>query len=98
MKIFLISFAILISTINSSAQNFREEFDNNQLDSSWNFVRNLDKSRWSLTERKGFIRLKGSTVTLDDTEVPPVYIGRKQGQNDFEATCDKKLFKIDCVL
>lgn len=88
MKIFLILFAILISTINFSAQNFRDEFHNKELDSSWNFVRNLDRSRWSLIERNSFLRLKGSTVTLDDTEVSPVYIGRKQGQNDFEATTE----------
>lgn len=84
--IFILPLNLLAQKIN--VEGIRDEFDNNQLDSSWNFVRNLDKSRWSLTERNGFLRLKGSTVTLDDTEVSPVYIGRKQGQIDFEATTE----------
>lgn len=85
MKILSIILAILVSVTSFSAQNFHDEFDKTELDSSWSFVRNLDKSRWSLSERANFLRLKGSTVTLDDTEVPPVFIGRKQLQNDFEA-------------
>ena len=81
--------SLLILTIFSStisAQISRDDFDKSELDSNWNFVRNLDKSRWSLTERANFLRLKGSTVTLDDTEVAPVFVGKKPSQTDFEAT------------
>lgn len=88
MKILVGILAISLLTFASLAQNFREDFDKTALDSSWNFVRNLDQSRWTLAERKGFLRLKGSTVTLDDLEVPPVFVGRKQFQNDFEATTE----------
>lgn len=88
MKILVGIIAISLFTFVSLAQSFRDEFDKTGLDSSWNFVRNLDKLRWNLSERIGFLRLKGSTVTLVDTEVSPVYIGRKQGQNDFEATTE----------
>ena len=88
MKIIIVVFSILFLLTNSIAQNFRDEFDRRELDTSWNFVRNLEKSRWGLDERNGFLRLKGSTVTLDDLEVPPVFIGRKQLVNDFEATTE----------
>lgn len=84
-----INAVILIFTLYitfSFGQKFRDEFANNELDSSWIFVRNLEKTRWSLTERQSFLRLKGSTVTLDDLEVPPVYVGRKISNADFEAT------------
>lgn len=70
----------------SFSQNFRDDFEKNELDTNWNFVRNLEKNRWSLTAKPGFMRLKGSSVTLDDLEVPPVYVGRKIGLMDFEAT------------
>lgn len=80
--------AVLLCATASLGQNFRDDFNSSGLDPSWNFVRNLEKSRWSLTERPNFLRLKGSTVTLDDLEVPPVYLGRKQQQNDFEATVE----------
>src|SRR5436305_2725274 len=68
-----------------SAQVSRDDFGTSALDPDWNFVRNLDRSRWTLTERPNFLRLKGSTVTLDDTEVAPVFIGKKQLRTNFEA-------------
>lgn len=86
MKIKAVILIILSSSLVAFSQNFSDDFDKNNIDPSWNFVRNLDKSRWSLTERQNFLRLKGSTVTLDDTEVAPTYIGRKIGQAEFEAT------------
>jgi pectinesterase len=88
MKTVAVIFAILSFAVNFSAQNFRDDFEKAELDSSWNLVRNLDKSRWTLSARNGFLRFKGSTVTLDDTEVAPVYVGRKLGQTDFEATAE----------
>ena len=89
MLLILLILNIFSSTI--SAQISRDDFDKSELDSNWNFVRNLDKSRWSLTDRANFLRLKGSTVTLDDTEVAPVFVGKKILQTDFEATT-----QIDC--
>src|SRR5436190_1784922 len=64
----------------------RDEFADKDLGPSWQVVRNLDHSHWSLTERPNFLRLTGSTVTLDDLEVPPVYVGQKIENGDFEAT------------
>ena len=77
---------MLILLATASTQSFRDEFNGAVFDPSWSFVREPDKSQFSLTERPGFLRLKGSTVTLDDTEVAPVFIARKLAGNNFEAT------------
>ncbi|HEX8141319.1 MAG TPA: family 43 glycosylhydrolase [Pyrinomonadaceae bacterium] len=68
------------------AEPGREEFDARKPALDWNFVRNLDAARWSLAERPGWLRLKGSTVTLDDTDFPPVFIARRQQHLECEAT------------
>lgn len=85
MKVNTIFLIILLSVAASFAQNFHDEFEKPELNSSWNTVRNLEKSRYDLNQRPNFLRLKGSTVTLDDLEVAPVFIGRKLSNNDFEA-------------
>ncbi len=64
----------------------RDEFAQPKLALPWNFVRNLEPRRWSLAERPGWLRLKGSSVTLDDTEVPPVFVGRRQQHFESETT------------
>ncbi len=86
MKKLLLFSIIAVFTINLFAQSRRDEFDNVSLSTDWNFVRNPDKSRFSTNERNGFLRLKGSTVTLEDLEVSPVFVGQKLLQTDFEAT------------
>ncbi|HJQ32459.1 MAG TPA: family 43 glycosylhydrolase [Pyrinomonadaceae bacterium] len=63
----------------------RDNFDAKQLAVRWSFVRNLDPARFSLTERPGWLRLKGSTVTLDDTDFPPVAVLRRQQHLEAEA-------------
>ncbi len=75
-----------VFTVNLFAQIRRDEFDKTNLSADWNFVRNPDKPRFSTVERNGFLRLKGSTVTLEDLEVSPVFIGQKLLQTEFEAT------------
>lgn len=86
MKVASLAFSILMCAASLFSQSFRDEFSEPSLGGGWGFVRNLDQSCWSLTENKGFLRLKGSTVTLDDTEVSPVYVGQKIGRTNFEAT------------
>jgi len=61
----------------------RDDFSETRLSLPWNFVRNLERARWSLTERRGWLRLKGASATLEDTEVSPVFVGRRQ--QDFES-------------
>ena len=67
------------------AESARDDFATSQLTPAWSFVRNLDPARLSLTERPGWLRLKGSTVTLDDTDFPPVLVARRQQHLEAEA-------------
>lgn len=55
----------------------REEFDGDKLGMSWMFLRNPREEDWSLSERQGFLRLKGSAVTLSDQD-SPAFVGRRQ--------------------
>jgi alpha-N-arabinofuranosidase len=68
------------------AAQVRDEFSQPKLALPWNSVRNLETTRWSLAERPGWLRLKGSSVTLDDTEVAPVFVGRRQQYFESEIT------------
>ncbi|HEX8502035.1 MAG TPA: family 43 glycosylhydrolase [Pyrinomonadaceae bacterium] len=67
------------------AEAARDDFAAPGLAHAWSFVRNLDPARLSLTERPGWLRLKGSAVTLDDAEAPPVFVARRQQHLDAEA-------------
>ena len=64
----------------------RDEFAAAKLSLPWNFVRNLETTRWSLNERRGWLRLKGSPATLDDIEAPPVFVGQRQLYFESEIT------------
>ena len=66
----------------------RDEFSQPKLALPWNFVRNLEPRRWSLVERPGWLRLKGSSSTLEDTEAPPVFVGRRQQHFDRVVTTE----------
>ncbi|MEK6336222.1 MAG: glycoside hydrolase family 43 protein [Acidobacteriota bacterium] len=66
----------------------RDEFSQSKLALPWNFVRNLEPSRWSLIERPGWLRLKGAASTLEDPEAPPVFIGRRQQHFEREVTTE----------
>jgi alpha-N-arabinofuranosidase len=63
----------------------REEFDTRAPGIEWLFVRNPSAADWSLSERPGWLRLKGSAVTLDD-QASLAFLGRRQQHFDFEAT------------
>ena len=56
----------------------RDDFDRPRLQFCWNFLRNPYEGDWSLTERPGWLRLKGSAVTLDDTDSPACVLRRQQ--------------------
>jgi len=55
----------------------RDDFDAPQLRMEWNFRRNPDPASWSLTDRPGWLRLTGSSATLDDIELT-AFLGRRQ--------------------
>jgi xylan 1,4-beta-xylosidase len=55
----------------------RDDFDGAALKPCWNHVRNPVEANYSLTERRGWLRLTASPVTL--TEVgAPTFLGRRQ--------------------
>ena len=63
---------------NAMDEPARDDFSAARLDLVWNSVRNLEAGRWSLKERAGWLRLKGSAFSLADAESAPVFLGRRQ--------------------
>jgi xylan 1,4-beta-xylosidase len=59
------------------AEPVRDEFDNSTLRLDWNFVRNPFAADWSLSERPGYLRLKGSAKNFSETS-SPAFVGRRQ--------------------
>lgn len=63
----------------------REDFDSEALGFQWMYLRNPVAENYSLTERKGFLRLRGSEKSLFDI-ASPTLIARRQQHFDFTAT------------
>ena len=61
------------------------DFDETKLGVDWNYLRNPFMNNYSLTEKKGSLRLKASPVSLDDND-SPTFVGRRQEHMDFSAT------------
>src|SRR5262249_39038269 len=55
----------------------RDDFDGERLAFAWNFVRNPLDADWSLSARRGWLRLAGTAATLDDI-ASPAFVGRRQ--------------------
>lgn len=51
----------------------------------WHSIGNPDHSRYSLTDRKGWLRLKPTTTTLDKA-TSPTFVARRQTEKVFTAT------------
>jgi alpha-N-arabinofuranosidase len=66
----------------------RTEFDGPALGPQWVHLRTPSTDRWSLTERKGYLRLKGNRETLDETG-SPAFVARRQ--EHFRARVTAKL-------
>lgn len=62
----------------------RTNFDADKLGFEWQYVRNPIRENYSLTEKKGWIRISTSPYTLDETEVISM-ICRRQTEHDFRA-------------
>jgi xylan 1,4-beta-xylosidase len=60
------------------APRARDDFDSSELAPVWNFLRNPYARDWSLRERPGWLRLRGSRVTLDDLDSPALVVRRQQ--------------------
>lgn len=61
------------------------DFNNPQLGSEWNRCGNLSHDNYSLTERNGFLRIKGNGRKLDQKSFGSI-VARRKGNNDFKAT------------
>jgi alpha-N-arabinofuranosidase len=55
----------------------RDDFSSPRLAPCWNYLRNPDASLYSLGERPGYLRLRGSAHGLDDV-ASPAWLGRRQ--------------------
>jgi xylan 1,4-beta-xylosidase len=56
----------------------RDDFDA-QLGFAWNFLRNPVRASYSTTERRGWLTLRGTAVSLEQEKgVSPTYVGRRQ--------------------
>jgi len=63
-----------------------DHFTDDSLALNWNFLRTPRKPFWSLTERKGFLRMHLLPESITDL-VSPAFIGRRQQDTSFEAAC-----------
>ncbi len=68
------------------------DFDEKQLGFEWNFLRNPRNENYSLSEKKGCLRLKASPVKLDDID-SPTFAGRRQEHINFTATAVTDFFE-----
>jgi len=66
----------------------RDDFDLPKLRHDWQFVRNPVARDWSLKARPGFLRLIGSSATLDDVTAQSAVVRRQQ---HFDCVCRTKL-------
>lgn len=55
----------------------RDEFEDDALGLAWNYLRNPFEENYSLTERPGYLRLRGTAVTMNDAD-SPTFVGRRQ--------------------
>lgn len=55
----------------------RDDFEGRELSHSYNYLRNPDLALYSLDERPGYLRLRGSAQGLDDL-ASPAWVGQRQ--------------------
>jgi len=60
-----------------ATSSVRDDFNNGNLELAWNFLCNPQPNSWSLTERKGFLRIHGLKGNLDSSRSPQL-IGQRQ--------------------
>jgi alpha-N-arabinofuranosidase len=63
----------------------RDDFTDETLAPHWNHLRDPNPSTYSLSERPGYLRLKGSAAGLDDVAAP-AWLGRRQAHFDVKVT------------
>jgi len=83
----------------------RDEFDVSPLRFCWNFLRNPFDGSWSLTDRPGFLRLRGNQMNLDSIAAP-AFLGRRQehyacavtSSMSFKARADNEEAGLSCYM
>lgn len=60
----------------------RNEFNEKELDIEWQYLRNPIRENYSLTERKGWLRISASAYTLDEAKTVSM-ICRRQTEHNF---------------
>ena len=63
----------------------KDEFDKEKLELYWSYLCNPHTENYSLSERKGYIRLKASPISIDELG-SPTFIGRRQTEINFRTT------------
>lgn len=62
----------------------RTNFDEEKLGFDWQYLRNPIRGNYSLTERKGYLRISASSYTLNEPEAVS-FVARRQTEHDFSA-------------
>ena len=65
-----------------SVKPARTDFDNETLDLDWNYLRYPEKNNYSLSARKGFLRLTGTGQTIEDRN-SPTFTGLRMKHPEF---------------
>jgi len=63
----------------------KDDFDKDELQMQWNFIRTPHDNFWSLTERPGYLRLKLKPEAITEI-VNPSFVGRRQQHKNFVAS------------
>jgi xylan 1,4-beta-xylosidase len=66
------------------AKPSRIDFDTDELGLEWNYINFPDKANYSLVERPGYMRLKGSAIRIGETG-SPTFVGRRLQDMYFSA-------------
>lgn len=75
-------FAPKLSEYKYQSQDYIDSFDENKFRFYWNFIRTPNLKNYSLSKRKGFLRLYLSPETLKE-EISPSFLGRRQEHKNF---------------
>jgi len=71
--------------------SYSTNFNEDKLGFEWNYLRNPRNENYSLNERKGFLRLKATPISLDDID-SPTFVGRRQEHINFTSNVVMDLF------
>ena len=65
--------------------SFNDDFSEKKLGFEWCYLCNPNMKNYSLIERSGFIRLKASTISINEMD-SPTFVGRRQQDINFRVT------------